>query len=133
MTSSSMIWTGKGTTGLEMFLRTFSVSPGAPLLQNVTIDHVTAFPSSMMLNIGHMAAAKGPIKHFVFTNNVLSVGTYPAWSTGGGQGNCAFFDKPLTTFNACFSGYTFASNALIGNAPAFAPNLWPAKNFFPSS
>jgi hypothetical protein len=61
------------------------------------------------------------------------VGTYPVWSTGGGQGNCAFFDKPLTTFNACFSGYTFASNALIGNAPAFAPNLWPAKNFFPSS
>ena len=123
---------GKRYNGAGMFLQ-FSVTPGAPLLQNVTIDHVTAFPSSMMLNIGHMAAARGPMKNFVFTNNILTVGTYPVWSTGGGQGNCAFFDKPLTTFNACFSGYTFASNALIGNAPAFPPNLWPAKNFFPSS
>ncbi len=123
---------GKRYNGAGMFLQ-FSVTPGAPLLQNVTIDHVTAFPSSMMLNIGHMAAARGPMKNFVFTNNILTVGTYPVWSTGGGQGNCAFFDKPLTTFNACFSGYTFASNALIGNAPAFPPNLWPAKNFFPAS
>src|ERR1035438_352474 len=28
-----------------------SVSPGAPLLQNVTINHVTAFPSSMLIHI----------------------------------------------------------------------------------
>ena len=123
---------GKKYNGSGMFMQ-FSVTVGAPLLQNVTIDHVTAFPSSMMLNIGHMAATRGPIKNFVFTNNILSVGKYPVWSTGGGQGNCAFFDKPLTTFNACFSGYTFASNALIGNAPAFPPSLWPPKNFFPST
>ena len=123
---------GKKYNGAGMFLQ-FSVTAGAPLLQNVSIDHVTAFPSAMMLNIGHMAAARGPMKNFVFTNNILSVGTYPVWSTGGGSGNCAFFDKPLTTFNACFSAYTFASNALIGNAPAFPPSLWPAKNFFPST
>ena len=123
---------GKQYKGAGMFLQ-FSVSPGAPLLQYVTIDHVTAFPTAMMLNIGHMAATKGPMKNFVFTNNILSVGTYPVWSTGGGPGNCAFLDKPLTTFNTCFSSYTFAGNALIGNAPAFPPNLWPAKNFFPAT
>ncbi|HEX4783736.1 MAG TPA: hypothetical protein VH350_05305 [Candidatus Sulfotelmatobacter sp.] len=121
---------GKKYNGAGMFLQ-FSVTAGAPLLQSVTIDHVTAFPSSMMLNIGHMAAAKGLMKNFVFTNNILSVGTYPVWSTGGGRGNCAFFDKPLTTFNACFSAYTFASNALIGNSPAYPPSQWPPKNFFP--
>src|ERR1022692_2417997 len=92
-----------------------SVSPGAPLLQNVTINHVTAFPSSMLLNIGTMVARTGPMKNFVFTNNIVSVGTYPVWSIGGGPGNCAYFDKPLTTFNACFSSYSFASNALIGS------------------
>jgi hypothetical protein len=110
-----------------------SVAAGAPVLQNVTIDHVTAFPSSMLLNIGNMAATSGPIKNFVFTNNILSVGTYPVWSTGGGPKNCAFFDKPLTTFNACFGTFTFASNALIGNNPAFPPSLWPPRNFFPST
>ena len=123
---------GKKYGGAGLFLQ-FSVTAGAPLLHNVTIDHITAFPTSMMINIGHMAAARGPMKNFVFTNNILSVGTYPVWSTGGGNGNCAFFDKPLTTFNACFSGYTFAGNALIGNAPAFPPNLWPPKNFFPAT
>src|ERR1017187_2872582 len=110
-----------------------SVSPGAPLLQNVTINHVTAFPSSMLLNIGNMVARTGPMKNFVFTNNIVSVGTYPVWSTGGGPGNCAYFDKPLTTFNACFSSSSFASNALIGNSPAFPATLWPSRNFFPAT
>jgi hypothetical protein len=110
-----------------------SVSPGAPLLQNVTINHVTAFPSSMLLNIGNMVARTGPMKNFVFTNNIVSVGTYPVWSIGGGPGNCAYFDKPLTTFNACFSSSSFASNALIGNSPAFPATLWPSGNFFPAT
>jgi hypothetical protein len=110
-----------------------SVSPGAPLLQNVTINHVTAFPSSMLLNIGTMVARTGPMKNFVFTNNIVSVGTYPVWSIGGGPGNCAYFDKPLTTFNACFSSSSFASNALIGNSPAFPATLWPSGNFFPAT
>src|ERR1017187_8167288 len=110
-----------------------SVSAGAPLLQNVTINHVTAFPSSMLLNIGTMVATSGPMKNFVFTNNIVSVGTYPVWSTGGGPANCAYFDNPLTTFNACFSSSSFASNALIGNSPAFPATQWPSRNFFPAS
>jgi hypothetical protein len=122
----------KKYNGAGLFLQ-LSVSAGAPVLQNVTIDHVTAFPSSMLLNIGDMVATSGPIKNFVFTNNILSVGTYPVWSTGGGPKNCAFFDKPLTTFNACFGTFSFASNALIGNNPAFPPSLWPPRNFFPST
>jgi hypothetical protein len=108
-----------------------SVSAGAPILQNVTIDHVTAFPSSKMLSIGDMVATSGPIKNFVFTNNILSTGTYPVWSTGGGPGNCAYFDKPITTFNACFSPLKFADNLLIGTA--YSSSAWPTKNFFPST
>src|ERR1019366_3627129 len=110
-----------------------SVSAGAPLLQNVTINHVTAFPSSTLLNIGNMVARSGPMKNFVFTNNIVSVGTYPVWSTGGGPGNCAYLDNPLTPFKAWFSSYSFASNALIGSSSAFPPTLWPSGNFLPAT
>jgi hypothetical protein len=115
--------------GASMFAQV-SVSAGAPILQNVTIDHVTAFPSSTLLNIGNMVAFSGPMKNFVFTNNVLSVGTYPVWSTGGGPENCAYTDKPLATFNTCFSPYTFAGNLLIGNTAAYPASAWPRQNFF---
>jgi hypothetical protein len=110
-----------------------STSAGAPVLQNLTINHVTAFPSRTLLNIGNMVARSGPMENFVFTNNIVSVGTYPVWSTGGGPGNCAYFDKPLTTFNACFSSYSFASNALIGSPSAFPATLWPSRNFLPAT
>jgi hypothetical protein len=74
-----------------------------------------------------MVATSGPIKNFVFTNNILSTGTYPVWSTGGGPENCAYFDKPITTFNACFSPLKFADNLLIGTA--YSSSAWPSKNF----
>ena len=123
---------GKKYHGASMFAQ-LSVSAGAPLLQNVTIDHVTAFPSSMLLNIGSMVATSGPMKNFVFTNNILSVGTYPVWSTGGGPENCAYTDKPLMTFNTCFSPYTFAGNLLIGNTAAYPATAWPRHNFLSST
>ena len=82
-----------------------SVSAGAPVLQNVTINHVTAFPSSTLLVIGDMVATTTQMKNFVLTNSIVNAGTYPIWSTGGGPTNCAYFDKPLTTFNACLDVY----------------------------
>ena len=110
-----------------------SVNAGAPLLQNVMINHVTAFPSHMLFMIGDMVATTTPMKNFVFTNSVVNAGTAPVWSTGGGPANCAFHDSPLTTFNACFSGYTFSGNAIIAPPPAFPAAAWPANNFFPAS
>ena len=107
-----------------------SVSAGAPLLQNIYINHITAFPSKMLLMIGDMVAVTTPMKNFVFTNSIVSAGTYPVWSTGGGPGNCAFRDDPVISFGACFSSYTFASNAIIDAPPAAH---WPGKNFFAAS
>jgi hypothetical protein len=123
---------GKKYNGANLFAQ-LSGGAGAPLLQNVTINHVTAFPSSTMLSIGNMVATNGPIKNFVFTNNILSTGKYPVWSTGGGPKNCAFFDRPLTTFDACFKPYTFAGNVLMGDSTAYPSSAWPPRNFFPSS
>ena len=124
---------GKKYSGTSGFAQ-LSVSAGAPLLQNVTINHVTAFPSSTLLNIGNMVARSGPMKNFVFTNNIVNAGAYPVWSTGtDGVLNCAVHDSPIITLNDCFSSHIFSNNAVVA-IPSIAPvSTWPAHNFFPTS
>jgi hypothetical protein len=110
-----------------------STSAGAPVLNNVTINHVTAFPSSTMLIVGDQVAISTAMSNFVFTNNLINAGTYPVWSTGdGGAADCAYYDVPLTTFDACFTSSSFNANAMIA-APSGAPAGWPSGNFFPAS
>jgi len=104
---------------------------GAPLLQNVSINHVTAFPPSGLFTIGGVAGGT-KIPSFIFTNSLVMAGTYPIWSTGG-TANCAYYDKPLTTFTACFNPYSFATNALIATPSGFPSTVWPAGNLFPAS
>lgn len=113
-------------------LAQISVNPGAPLLQNLSIDHITAFPAHSLFVIGDFVANSGPMKNFVFTNSIVSAGTNPVWSTGGGPANCAFRDDPRTTFSACFSGSTVAANAIIDSA-GYGSGSWPRGNFFPKS
>src|SRR3984885_12860260 len=110
-----------------------SVSPGAPLLQNVAINHVTAFPSHMLFVIGDMVATSGRMKNFVFTNSIVNAGGWPVWSTGGGQANCAFDDSPLTTFNTCFASSAFVANVIIASPPDQPSSKWPSGNFFATS
>ena len=110
-----------------------SVSAGAPLLQNIRMNHITAFPSNMLFVIGAMVATTTPIKNFAFTNNIVNAGPAPIWSTGGGPANCAYYDIPLTTFNACFSNSVFAPNAIIGASPAYALAKWPSGTYLPPS
>ncbi len=107
-----------------------SVSAGAPLLQNVHINHITAFPSSMLFVIGAMGT---PMKNVVFANSIVNSGANPIWSTGGGPTNCAFHDVPLTTFTACFSNSVFAPNAIIGASSTYPSAKWPSSNYFPAS
>lgn len=109
-----------------------SVSAGAPLLQNVTINHITAFPVQHFLIVGDMVATSGPMKNFVLSNSIITAGVYPVWSTGG-IGNCAIHDVPITTMTACFSNYSFTNNAIIAPGSSYPPSAWPANNFFPSS
>ena len=109
-----------------------TVKPGAPLLQNLRINHVTAFPSSHLYIVGDTVSTSGKMKNFVFTNSIVNAGTYPIWSSGGGSGNCANQDVPLTTFDDCFTTSNFATNAIIA-APPGAPADWPSPNLFPAS
>ncbi|HZW95573.1 MAG TPA: Ig domain-containing protein [Candidatus Eremiobacteraceae bacterium] len=110
-----------------------SISPGKPVLQDVTINHITAFPPRTMFFIGTLPTVQ--MKNFVFTNSIVNAGIYPVWSTGdeGTAANCAAQDSPLITFDACFSPYTFAANAIIDTPSLAAPATWPSGNFFPAT
>jgi hypothetical protein len=112
-------------SGTGTFAEIMSQTPG-PLLQNVSINHVTAF-SSMLFSVGAFGI---PMANFILTNSILSTGQYPVWSTGGGPTNCAYFDNPITTFTACFKPQPFTSNVIIGNLTGYPPSLWPPGNFF---
>jgi hypothetical protein len=111
-----------------------STGKGIAALNNVTIDHVTAFPSSTLFIIGDQTATTAKMKSFVFTNSIVNAGSYPVWSTGsGGQANCAVHDSPLITFNACFSSYSFAGNAIVAPPSSTPAAKWPSGNFFPTA
>jgi hypothetical protein len=100
-----------------------------PLLQNLKINHVTAFPTRTMLSIGGPDSVKMP--GFSFTNSIVTSGQYTIWSTGHfGAANCAYYDIPLTTVSRCFSGYVFSSNAILESASEYPPSSWPAGNSF---
>ena len=123
---------GKKFNGAGEFAQ-ISVSAGAPLLQNIAINHVTAFPMHTLFFIGDMVATTTPMKNFVFTNSIVNAGAAPVWSTGGGPANCAFHGIPVITFQACFVDLTFAANAIVASPSAYRASDWPANNFFPAS
>jgi hypothetical protein len=111
-----------------------SVAAGAAILQNVTINHVTVFPANRLFIVGDQLGKAPQMKNFVFTNSIVSAGVYPVWSTGGGgTANCAARNSPLSTFDACFSSYTFVANAIIAVPSSARAEKWPPKNFFPAS
>jgi hypothetical protein len=99
-------------------------------LNNVTINHVTAFPdlSGHMLIVGN-GPNSGRMYAFVFTNNLIVTANHPVWNTGG-RASCAHKDVPITSITNCFTTRTFANNGLITPPPQYPPSAWPAKNMF---
>jgi len=90
-------------------------------ITDLTIDHNTGFLPS----VGSLAAAQNsPLSNeFAFTNNLVSYGTYGFTGTGTAEGTA--------TLNACFTNWTFTSNAIIGD-----PNktsVYPSGNYFPAT
>ncbi len=97
-----------------------------PILRDVKMDHITAFPPGSLLVIG--GPVNGPrMAGFTFTNNVVTIGERPLGSTGGGpQRNCAAQPDrkgPQGILSDCFSPYTFDHNALINGGGG-----WPKGN-----
>ncbi len=102
-------------------------------VNTITINHVTAFPdpNGHMMIVGNSVHSPS-MYGLVFTNNLVVTGQFPVWNAGGSD-SCAITDVPLTTFNKCFSSYTFSNNGLIAPPPADPPSSWPAQNMFPAT
>jgi hypothetical protein len=98
----------------------------SPLLQNLTIDHVTAFPAAHLLIVG--ASATKPMKNINFTNNLVTAGQYPVWNMGGGTANCAYADVPVTTVAKCFNPGVFTGNVIATNLSSYGVAKWPPNN-----
>jgi len=97
-----------------------------PLLQDVQINHVTAFPNHTMFNVGGPDTVQMP--GFVFTNSIVAAGESPVSTTGGGSSNCAFHQVPVTVVSSCFAGYVFSYNAILESP--LPSSKWPSDNFF---
>lgn len=110
-----------------------SMGAGAPVLQSVTINHVTAFQPKVLLNLGDDITVNPPMSNFVFTNNLVNAGTAATYTTGGGSTNCAYISTPITALGACFQPYTFSSNAFIATLTNYPPSKYPAGNYFPAT
>ena len=110
-----------------------SMGAGAPVLQSVTINHVTALQPGIMLNIGDDLSVNAPMRNFVFTNNIANAGPAATRTTGGGSTNCAYSGKPLTVLTECFQPYSFSHNAIIATTSNYPPSLYPSGNFFPAT
>lgn len=110
-----------------------SMGPGAPVMHNVTINHVTAFQPGVMLNLGDDLAVNPIMNHFVFTNNIVNAGTAPTQTTGGGPTNCAYYQAPVTALGNCFQQYLFSKNAIVATPANFPASKYPSGNFFPGS
>jgi Putative Ig domain/Bacterial Ig-like domain (group 2) len=103
-----------------------------PLLQHVSINHITAFPPHSFLNVGGPDSAR--MDDFTFTNSVLTSGTYPILSTGAfGSNDCAHWGNLSSVISKCFIDYTFSHNAFLETSASYPPSAWPAGNFFYSN
>ena len=108
-----------------------SSGAGAPLLNNVSIDHVTAFSFQSILIIGNPANGS-KIPHLTVTNSIFNASPFPLWSTGGTT-NCAIVNVPIKTLNSCFSPYFFSSNVIVAPTKNYPSSSWPTGNYFPAS
>jgi len=114
-------YTGQGQ------LAQISTGLTAPLLADLQMTHITAFPHHSLFIVGNPASPKMP--NFVFSDSLVTTGAYPVWTVGGAGAACAILHSvPTIVLNACFSNLTFSGNTLIGAPSLFPIALWPSGN-----
>jgi hypothetical protein len=110
-----------------------SMGKGAPVLQSVTINHVTATQPGVMLYLGDDIRLNPTMNNFVFTNNIVNAGPSATETIGGGTANCAYDSTPVISLKSCFEPYTFLRNAIVASLPNRPPSKYPSGNFFPTT
>ncbi|HKV81083.1 MAG TPA: hypothetical protein VJP02_23245 [Candidatus Sulfotelmatobacter sp.] len=109
-----------------------TVDAPSPPLHDVSIDHVTAFPSRSIFILGGPRGDRR-MSGLSVTNSIFSVGTRTISSTGGGgpQRNCAAQPATRTPENVlhdCFSSYVFEHNLIIEGGGGWPKNNRSLKN-----
>jgi hypothetical protein len=96
----------------------------SPPLQDVSIEHVTAFVPRAIFSIGNVSGEK--LNKFVIANNLFySSGPREIGSVGGGPRNCAFrpdVQGPAGVFKSCFADAVVTHNLIVDGSG------WPAGN-----
>jgi hypothetical protein len=106
----------------------FQITSRTPTLRDVSIDHVTGFPPTVLFILG-VDVDREKIINFSFTNNLVGVGSREIAPTGGGPTNCAFQTRrqgPAGVLKSCFASFNFTHNALVESAGG-----WPDGNANP--
>ena len=109
---------GKQYAGSGLFAQ---LMVAAPPLQNVRIEHVTAFVPHAVFGITN----HGQFANFTIENNILSTGEDDIESEGGGPTNCAYQPQqqgPGGVIKSCFVNSSFTHNLMIGDGG------WPSGN-----
>lgn len=109
---------GKPFAGAGLFAQLMAI---APALQEVRIEHVTAFVPHAVFGITN----RGVFPNFKIENNILSTGEDSVESEGGGPQNCAYQPQqqgPGGVIKSCFGNSSFTHNLMIGDGG------WPSGN-----
>jgi hypothetical protein len=116
---------GEKYRGFGLFLMLLSQTPP---LKDVKLDHITAFPSRLFMNVGiRVDQEKG--SNFSITNSIINAQGKDITSAGGGPSNCAYQGRersPSDVMKACFVSAAFSKNAIIGSLGG-----WPSGNAYP--
>jgi hypothetical protein len=106
--------------GFGLFTLAVSVDPP---LNNVKIDHVTAFPTGPILSLLNQQD-KEKLKNFTITNNLLTAGKRQIVGAGGGPTNCIHrIEDPVAALADCLANPVFTHNLIVGGAGS-----WPSGN-----
>src|SRR5207249_9312500 len=96
-----------------------------PQLKDVRIDHVTAFPTRVLISF--LNSSNNPkIANLSVTNSIFAASRRQISSAGGGPGNCAFRAEQLQpdgVLKNCVINPVFSHNVIVGGT-----GKWPADN-----
>jgi hypothetical protein len=98
-----------------------------PLLQDIRIEHVTAFIPRAVFSIMNR---RQKMNNFSVTNNIFLAGEIQIGNAGGGPQSCAYQPErqgPSGILKNCFQNSSFTNNLLIGGSD------WPKGNMTPKN
>jgi hypothetical protein len=105
------------------------VTSTLPMLRDVSLNHITAFPPRTLFIIG-ASVEEGRIINFTFTNSLVGAGETDIFPPGGGPKNCSYQAQrrtPEDVLKSCVDKYNVSHNLVVGSKGG-----WPSGNSYPA-